>query len=108
MQIWVKEGKIGENKNLELRIETAAWQFQWHYFSSVILSRHKQEADEIVRVAKAANDTSTEAYQLLLKTLAGENQTANDIDELNQKWVSNRKLFLFPGFRAVLKFKMPF
>lgn len=51
--------------------------------------RHKQEADEIVRVAKAANDTSTEAYQLLLKTLAGGNQTAKDIDELNRKWVSN-------------------
>ena len=71
------------------------------------MSRHKKEADEIVRIAKAANDTSTEAYQLLLKTLAGENQTANDIDELNQKWVSNRKLFLFPGLRAVLKTKTP-
>lgn len=51
----------------------------------MILSRHKQEADDIVRIAKAANDTSTEAYKLLLKTLAGENQTASDIDELNRK-----------------------
>lgn len=69
------------------------------------MPRHKKEADEIVRTAKAANDTSTEAYQLLLKTLAGENQTAIDIDELNQKWVSNRKLFLFPDFRALFKTK---
>uniref|UniRef100_K7G499 Laminin subunit gamma-1 n=1 Tax=Pelodiscus sinensis TaxID=13735 RepID=K7G499_PELSI len=51
-----------------------------------LAERHKQEADDIVRIAKAANDTSTEAYTLLLKTLAGENQTANDIDELNKKY----------------------
>ncbi|KFW02341.1 Laminin subunit gamma-1, partial [Eurypyga helias] len=54
--------------------------------------RHKKEADEIVRIAKAANDTSTEAYQLLLKTLAGENQTASDIDELNQKYNQARNI----------------
>lgn len=51
-----------------------------------LAERHKQEADDIVRIAKAANDTSTEAYTLLLKTLAGENQTASDIDELNRKY----------------------
>ncbi|XP_053805918.1 laminin subunit gamma-1 [Vidua chalybeata] len=57
-----------------------------------LAERHKKEADEIVRTAKAANDTSTEAYQLLLKTLAGENQTAIDIDELNQKYNQARNI----------------
>ncbi|KFV16423.1 Laminin subunit gamma-1, partial [Pterocles gutturalis] len=57
-----------------------------------LAERHKKEADEIVRIAKAANDTSTEAYQLLLKTLAGENQTAHDIDELNQKYNQARNI----------------
>ncbi|KFQ19837.1 Laminin subunit gamma-1, partial [Merops nubicus] len=57
-----------------------------------LAERHKKEADEIVRIAKAANDTSTEAYQLLLKTLAGENQTAADIDELNQKYNQARNI----------------
>eukprot|EP00069_Balaena_mysticetus_P017286 bmy_10504T0 len=51
-----------------------------------LAERHKQEADDIVRVAKAANDTSTEAYNLLLRTLAGENQTAFEIEELNRKY----------------------
>ncbi|KFU87396.1 Laminin subunit gamma-1, partial [Chaetura pelagica] len=57
-----------------------------------LAERHKKEADEIVRIAKAANETSTEAYQLLLKTLAGENQTANDIDELNLKYNQARNI----------------
>lgn len=57
-----------------------------------LAERHKKEADEIVRTAKAANDTSTKAYQLLLKTLAGENQTAIDIDELNQKYNQARNI----------------
>ncbi|XP_011359503.1 laminin subunit gamma-1 isoform X1 [Pteropus vampyrus] len=51
-----------------------------------LAERHKQEADDIVRVAKTANDTSTEAYNLLLRTLAGENQTAFEIEELNRKY----------------------
>ncbi|KAK2503340.1 hypothetical protein MC885_013915, partial [Smutsia gigantea] len=51
-----------------------------------LAERHKQEADDIVRVAKTANDTSTEAYNLLLRTLAGENQTAIEIEELNRKY----------------------
>ncbi|XP_008566171.1 PREDICTED: laminin subunit gamma-1, partial [Galeopterus variegatus] len=51
-----------------------------------LAERHKQEADDIVRVAKTANDTSTEAYNLLLRTLAGENQTAVEIEELNRKY----------------------
>lgn len=51
-----------------------------------LAERHKQEADDIVRVAKTANETSTEAYNLLLRTLAGENQTALEIEELNRKY----------------------
>ncbi|XP_033006958.1 laminin subunit gamma-1-like [Lacerta agilis] len=51
-----------------------------------LAARHKQEADDIVRVAKEANDTSTQAYKLLLDTLAGENQTMNDIGDLNRKY----------------------
>lgn len=51
-----------------------------------LAERHKQEADDIVRVAKTANETSTEAYNLLLRTLAGENQTAFEIEELNRKY----------------------
>ncbi|XP_012861133.1 laminin subunit gamma-1 [Echinops telfairi] len=51
-----------------------------------LAERHKQEAEDIVRVAKTANDTSTEAYDLLLKTLAGEKQTALEIEELNRKY----------------------
>jgi laminin gamma 1 len=54
------------------------------YLSSYMYS-HKQEADDIVRVAKTANETSAEAYNLLLRTLAGENQTALEIEELNRK-----------------------
>ena len=64
----------------------------WFVFP-VMLYSHKQEADDIVRVAKTANDTSAEAYNLLLRTLAGENQTAFEIEELNRKWVQF-KLFL--------------
>lgn len=56
----------------------------WFIFSYMLYS-HKQEADDIVRVAQTANDTSTEAYNLLLRTLAGENQTALEIEELNRK-----------------------
>ncbi|KAF7241285.1 Laminin subunit gamma-1 [Varanus komodoensis] len=49
-------------------------------------SSHKQEADDIVRIAKEANDTSAQAYKLLLDTLAGENQTMHDIGDLNKKY----------------------
>ncbi|XP_074164653.1 laminin subunit gamma-1-like [Sminthopsis crassicaudata] len=57
-----------------------------------LAERHKKEADDIVRVAKTANDTSTEAYNLLLRTLAGENQTANEIEELNRKYEQAKNL----------------
>ncbi|XP_033885276.3 laminin subunit gamma-1-like [Acipenser ruthenus] len=51
-----------------------------------LADKHKKEADEIEKTAKSANDTSTEAYNLLLKTLAGEGQTSKDIDDLNKKY----------------------
>lgn len=49
--------------------------------------RHKTEADQIEKIAKDANDTSTKAYNLLLKTLEGESRTGQEIEELNKKWV---------------------
>lgn len=46
------------------------------------------DADQIEKIAKDANDTSTKAYNLLLKTLDGEAKTSQEIDELNKKYVS--------------------
>ncbi|CAI9596610.1 unnamed protein product [Staurois parvus] len=51
-----------------------------------LAERHTQEAREIEKAAKEANDTANEAYRLLLKTLAAENQTAADIEDLNKKY----------------------
>lgn len=45
------------------------------------------DADQIEKIAKDANDTSTKAYNLLLKTLDGESKTSQDIEELNKKCV---------------------
>ncbi|KAL7984791.1 hypothetical protein Chor_003361 [Crotalus horridus] len=49
-----------------------------------LAARHKAEADNIEKIAKEANDTSSQAYKLLLDTLAGENETMNDIGDLNR------------------------
>lgn len=46
------------------------------------------DADQIEKIAKDANDTSTKAYNLLLKTLDGEAKTSQEIDELNKKYVA--------------------
>lgn len=43
------------------------------------------DADQIEKIAKDANDTSTRAYNLLLKTLEGEGRTSGEIDQLNRK-----------------------
>ncbi len=51
------------------------------------LHRHKADADQIEKIAKDANDTSTKAYNMLKKALDGENKTSSDIDELNKKYV---------------------
>lgn len=54
-------------------------------FPSLLCPRHKAEADNIEKIAKEANHTSSQAYKLLLDTLAGENETVNDIGDLNRK-----------------------
>ncbi len=46
------------------------------------------DADQIEKIAKDANDTSTKAYNLLLKTLDGEGKTSEEIEELNRKYVT--------------------
>nr|CAD27803.1 lamC1 [Tetraodon nigroviridis] len=51
-----------------------------------LADRHKMEADQIEKIAKDANDTSTRAYKLLLKTLDGEAKTSQEIDQLNRKY----------------------
>uniref|UniRef100_A0A8C2HI91 Laminin, gamma 1 n=1 Tax=Cyprinus carpio TaxID=7962 RepID=A0A8C2HI91_CYPCA len=48
--------------------------------------KHKADADQIEKIAKDANDTSTKAYNMLKKALDGENKTSSDIDELNRKY----------------------
>ncbi|XP_060686295.1 laminin subunit gamma-1 [Hemiscyllium ocellatum] len=51
-----------------------------------LADRHKNEANVIEQIAKNANDTSTEAYELLRKTLAEESEITNTIDDLNRKY----------------------
>lgn len=43
------------------------------------------DADQIEKIAKDANDTSTKAFNLLTKTLEGEGKTSQEIEELNKK-----------------------
>eukprot|EP00064_Thunnus_orientalis_P021569 superscaffoldBa00006628_g21734 len=50
------------------------------------------DADQIVKIAKDANDTSTKAYNLLMKTLDGEGKTSQEIDELNKKYNEAKEL----------------
>lgn len=47
--------------------------------------RHKTDADQIEKIARDANDTSTKAYNLLQKTLQGETKTGQEIEDLNRK-----------------------
>ncbi|XP_062338515.1 laminin subunit gamma-1 [Osmerus eperlanus] len=51
-----------------------------------LADKHKIDADQIEKIAKDANDTSTKAFNLLMKTLDGESKTGQDIDELNKKY----------------------
>ncbi|XP_020796887.2 laminin subunit gamma-1 [Boleophthalmus pectinirostris] len=51
-----------------------------------LAEKHKMAADQIEKIAKEANDTSTKAYNLLLKTLDGEMKTSQEIDQLNKKY----------------------
>ncbi|XP_026061619.1 laminin subunit gamma-1 [Carassius auratus] len=54
--------------------------------------KHKADADQIEKIAKDANDTSTKAFNMLKKALDGENKTSGDIDELNRKYVEAKDL----------------
>ncbi|XP_071392229.1 laminin subunit gamma-1-like, partial [Centroberyx affinis] len=51
-----------------------------------LADKHKMDADQIEKIAKDANDTSTKAFNLLMKTLDGESKTSQEIDELNRKY----------------------
>ncbi|XP_062383779.1 laminin subunit gamma-1 [Sardina pilchardus] len=57
-----------------------------------LADKHKMDADQIEKIAKDANDTSTKAYNLLKKTLDSEGKTSNDIDELNRKYTEAKDL----------------
>ncbi|KAM4642244.1 laminin subunit gamma-1 [Discoglossus pictus] len=57
-----------------------------------LAERHTQEARDIEKAAKEANDTANEALRLLLKTLGAENQTAAEIEELNRKYVQAKNI----------------
>ncbi len=59
------------------------------------------DADQIEKIAKDANDTSTKAYNLLLKTLDGEGNTSQEIDELNKKYVTAKLPATFKAFPRV-------
>uniref|UniRef100_A0A8C6SB72 Laminin, gamma 1 n=1 Tax=Neogobius melanostomus TaxID=47308 RepID=A0A8C6SB72_9GOBI len=51
-----------------------------------LAEKHKMAADQIEKIAKEANDTSTKAYNLLLKTLDGEMKTSHEVDQLNKRY----------------------
>ncbi|XP_017260379.1 laminin subunit gamma-1, partial [Kryptolebias marmoratus] len=57
-----------------------------------LADRHKMDADQIEKIAKDANDTSTRAYNTLLRTLEGESRTSDEIDKLNKKYDDAKKL----------------
>ncbi|XP_053739856.1 laminin subunit gamma-1 [Synchiropus splendidus] len=57
-----------------------------------LAQKHKMDADQIERIAKDANDTSTKAYNLLLKTLDGEGSMNQEIEELNRKYGEAKEL----------------
>uniref|UniRef100_A0A3Q0T4A4 Laminin, gamma 1 n=1 Tax=Amphilophus citrinellus TaxID=61819 RepID=A0A3Q0T4A4_AMPCI len=69
-------GGTGEPNNMTLLAEEARR----------LADKHKMDADQIEKIAKDANDTSTKAYNLLLKTLEGEAKTSQEIEELNKKY----------------------
>uniref|UniRef100_A0AAY4ABN0 Laminin subunit gamma 1 n=1 Tax=Denticeps clupeoides TaxID=299321 RepID=A0AAY4ABN0_9TELE len=51
-----------------------------------LAEKHKMDADQIEKIAKDANDTSTKAYNLLKNALDGENKTTNNITDLHKKY----------------------
>ncbi|KAM4556041.1 laminin subunit gamma-1 [Fundulus diaphanus] len=69
-------GETGEPNNMTLLAEEARH----------LADKHKMDADQIEKIAKDANDTSTKAYNLLLKTLDGESKMGDEIDKLNKMY----------------------
>ncbi|XP_059200058.1 laminin subunit gamma-1 isoform X1 [Centropristis striata] len=57
-----------------------------------LADKHKMDADQIEKIARDANDTSTKALNLLQKTLEGEGRTSQEIDELNKKYNEAKEL----------------
>ncbi|KAG7273400.1 hypothetical protein CRUP_037462 [Coryphaenoides rupestris] len=57
-----------------------------------LADKHKMDADQIEKIARDANETSTKAYNLLMKTLDGEGKTGQEIDELNRKYNEAKEL----------------
>ncbi|XP_056149920.1 laminin subunit gamma-1 [Lampris incognitus] len=57
-----------------------------------LADKHKMDADQIEKIARDANDTSTKAFNLLMKTLDGESKTSQEIDELNRKYNDAKEL----------------
>ncbi|KAM9719019.1 laminin subunit gamma-1 [Menidia menidia] len=62
----------GEPNNMTLLAEEAR----------KLADRHKMDADQIEKIAKDANDTSSKAHSLLLKALGGQSNTSREVEEL--------------------------
>uniref|UniRef100_A0A8D3CQ27 Laminin, gamma 1 n=1 Tax=Scophthalmus maximus TaxID=52904 RepID=A0A8D3CQ27_SCOMX len=75
-------GGSGEPNNMTMLAEEARR----------LAEKHKMDADQIEKIARDANDTSTKAYNLLLKTLDGESKTSQEVDELNSKYNEAKEL----------------
>ncbi|XP_038125931.1 laminin subunit gamma-1 [Cyprinodon tularosa] len=69
-------GETGEPNNMTLLAEEARR----------LAEKHKMDADQIEKIAKDANDTSTKAYNLLLKSIDGESKMGEEIDKLNKMY----------------------
>uniref|UniRef100_A0A1A8F8P7 Laminin subunit gamma-1 n=1 Tax=Nothobranchius korthausae TaxID=1143690 RepID=A0A1A8F8P7_9TELE len=74
--------ETGEPNNMTLLAEEARR----------LADKHKMDADQIEKIARDANDTSTKAYNLLLKTLDGESRTSEEIEQLNRKYDEAKNL----------------
>ncbi|KAJ8274539.1 hypothetical protein COCON_G00091640 [Conger conger] len=65
-----------------------------------LADKHKMDADQIEKIAKDANDTSTKALNLLKTTLDGETKTNSDIDDLTKKFNDAKDLATNLGKQA--------
>ncbi|XP_056266449.1 laminin subunit gamma-1 [Pseudoliparis swirei] len=57
-----------------------------------LADRHKMEADQIEKISRDANATSSRAHDLLLATLEGESATSQEIEQLNRKYNEAKQL----------------